>query len=53
MNIELLDIAGSVRYARTTQQKEIKLELPDWSPGIYLVMVTTDGVRATKKISIR
>lgn len=53
MNIEILDIAGSVRFTRTTRQKEIKLELPDWSPGIYIVTATTDEGRVTKKISIR
>lgn len=53
MTVQIMDVAGQVRYNRNSTQKQLRLELPEWPAGIYIVSVTSNQSKATKKISIR
>jgi hypothetical protein len=53
MTVQIIDVAGQVRYNRNTNQQQLRIELPEWPAGIYFVSVTSNQARATKKISIR
>jgi hypothetical protein len=53
MTVQIIDVAGQVRYNRNSNQRQLRIELPEWPAGIYFVSVTSNQARATKKISIR